>query len=67
MSGDTLFVFGLRVVIMAVIAAIFTRRLTMEDAYRAIPWSSIVLVVGMLPLTYVATLFIAPMLFPYSL
>ncbi len=37
-------------VIMAVIAAIFTRCLTMEDAYRAIPWSSIVLVAGMLPL-----------------
>ncbi|MEJ2161523.1 MAG: SLC13 family permease [Chromatiales bacterium] len=37
-------------VIMAVLAAIFTRCLTMEDAYRAIPWSSIVLVAGMLPL-----------------
>ena len=37
-------------VIMAVIAAIFSRCLTMEDAYRAIPWSSIVLVAGMLPL-----------------
>jgi di/tricarboxylate transporter len=37
-------------VIMAVIAAVFTRCLTMEDAYRAIHWSSIVLVAGMLPL-----------------
>jgi di/tricarboxylate transporter len=37
-------------VIMAVIAAVFTRCLTMEDAYRSIHWSSIVLVAGMLPL-----------------
>ena len=37
-------------VIMAVIAAVLTRCLTMEDAYRAIPWSSVVLVAGMLPL-----------------
>ncbi len=37
-------------VVMAMIAAVATRCLTMEDAYRAIPWSSIVLVAGMLPL-----------------
>ncbi len=37
-------------VIMAVVAAIVTRCLTMEEAYRAIHWSSIVLVAGMLPL-----------------
>jgi di/tricarboxylate transporter len=35
---------------MAVIAAVFTRCLTMEDAYRSIHWSSLVLVAGMLPL-----------------
>jgi di/tricarboxylate transporter len=35
---------------MAALAAIFTRCLTMEDAYRAISWSSLVLVAGMLPL-----------------
>ena len=37
-------------VIMAAIAAVFTRCLTMEDSYRAIHWSSLVLVAGMLPL-----------------
>ncbi|MGI9343309.1 MAG: SLC13 family permease [Gammaproteobacteria bacterium] len=37
-------------VIMAVLAAVFTRCLTMEDSYRAIHWSSLVLVAGMLPL-----------------
>jgi len=37
-------------VILASLAAIFTRCLTMEDAYRAIHWSSLVLVAGMLPL-----------------
>ncbi len=35
---------------MAALAAVFTRCLTMEDAYRAISWSSLVLVAGMLPL-----------------
>jgi di/tricarboxylate transporter len=37
-------------VILAVLAAVATRCLTMEDAYRSIHWSSIVLVAGMLPL-----------------
>ena len=37
-------------VIMAVMAGIFTRCITIEDSYRAIPWSSLVLVAGMLPL-----------------
>ncbi len=37
-------------VIMAALAAVFTRCLTMEDAYRSIHWSSVVLVAGMLPL-----------------
>jgi di/tricarboxylate transporter len=37
-------------VIMAAMAAGATRCLTMEDAYRAIHWSSLVLVAGMLPL-----------------
>ncbi len=37
-------------VIMAAVAAVFTRCLTMEESYRAIHWSSIVLVAGMLPL-----------------
>lgn len=37
-------------VMMAALAAVFTRCLTMEDAYRAIHWSSIVLIAGMLPL-----------------
>jgi di/tricarboxylate transporter len=37
-------------VIMAVLAAVVTRCLTMEDAYRSIHWSSLVLIAGMLPL-----------------
>ena len=37
-------------VIMAGMAAGITRCLTMEDSYRAIHWSSLVLVAGMLPL-----------------
>jgi di/tricarboxylate transporter len=37
-------------VIMAALAAVFTRCLTMEDSYRSIHWSSLVLVAGMLPL-----------------
>lgn len=37
-------------VMLASLAAIFTRCLSMEDAYRAIHWSSLVLVAGMLPL-----------------
>jgi di/tricarboxylate transporter len=37
-------------VIMAALAAVYTRCLTMEDSYRSIHWSSIVLVAGMLPL-----------------
>jgi len=35
---------------MAVLAAVITRCLTMEDAYRSIHWSSLVLIAGMLPL-----------------
>ncbi len=37
-------------VMMASLAAVFTRCLTMEDAYRSIHWSSLVLIAGMLPL-----------------
>ena len=37
-------------VLMAMLAAVFTRCLSMEDAYRAIPLSSLVLIAGMLPL-----------------
>ena len=37
-------------VLLAVLAAVFTRCLTMEDAYHSIHWSSLVLVAGMLPL-----------------
>ena len=37
-------------VLLASLAAVFTRTLTMEDAYRSIHWSSLVLVAGMLPL-----------------
>ena len=37
-------------VLLAGLAAVTTRCLTMEDAYRGIHWSSIVLVAGMLPL-----------------
>lgn len=35
---------------VAAIAAILTRCLTMEDAYRSIHWGSLVLIAGMLPL-----------------
>jgi di/tricarboxylate transporter len=37
-------------VIIAALAAVATRCLTMEDAYRSIHWGSVVLVAGMLPL-----------------
>lgn len=37
-------------VVMAALAAVMTRCLTMEEAYRSIHWSSLVLVAGMLPL-----------------
>ena len=37
-------------VLMAMLAAVFTRCLTMEEAYQAIPLGSIVLIAGMLPL-----------------
>lgn len=37
-------------VLGAALAAVFSRCLTMEDAYRSIHWSSIVLIAGMLPL-----------------
>ena len=37
-------------VIMAAMAAVFTRCITMTESYRAVHWSSIVLVAGMLPL-----------------
>lgn len=37
-------------VMIASLAAVFTRCLTMEDAYRSIHWSSLVLIAGMLPL-----------------
>lgn len=37
-------------VVMAALAAVFTRCMTMEDAYNSIHWSSLVLVAGMLPL-----------------
>jgi di/tricarboxylate transporter len=37
-------------VLLASLAGIFTRCLSMEDAYRAIHWSSLVLIAGMLPL-----------------
>ena len=37
-------------VLMAALAAVFTRCLTMEDGYRGIHWSSLVLIGGMLPL-----------------
>ena len=36
-------------VLMAALAAVFARTLTMEDAYRSIHWSSLVLIAGMLP------------------
>lgn len=37
-------------VLIAALAAVATRTLSMEDAYRSIHWSSVVLVAGMLPL-----------------
>ena len=37
-------------VLMAALAAIFTKCLTVEDAYRSIHWPSLVLIGGMLPL-----------------
>jgi di/tricarboxylate transporter len=37
-------------VVMAAMAAVFTRCLNMNDSYRAIHWSSLVLIAGMLPL-----------------
>ena len=37
-------------VIIAVLAAVATRCLTMDDSYRSIHWSSLVLIAGMLPL-----------------
>ena len=36
-------------VLMAALAAIFTRCITIEDAYRSIHWSSLILIAGMLP------------------
>ncbi len=36
-------------VMMAALAAVLSRCLTMEDAYRSISWSSLVLLAGMLP------------------
>lgn len=37
-------------VLLAALAGILTRCLSMEDAYRSIPWSGLVLIAGMLPL-----------------
>jgi di/tricarboxylate transporter len=37
-------------VMIATLMAVLTRCLTMEDAYRSVHWSSIVLIAGMLPL-----------------
>ena len=37
-------------VLMAALAAVFTRCISMEEAYRAIHWSSLVLIAGMLPI-----------------
>ena len=37
-------------VLMAALAAVFTGCLSMDDGYRSIHWSSIVLIAGMLPL-----------------
>ncbi len=36
-------------VLMAALAAVFTRCLSMEDGYQSIHWSSLVLIAGMLP------------------
>jgi di/tricarboxylate transporter len=43
------------VVLMAALAAVFTRILSMADAYRAIHWSSLVLIAGMLPIATALT------------
>jgi di/tricarboxylate transporter len=37
-------------VMIAALATVFTRCLSMDDAYRAIHWSSLVLIAGMLPI-----------------
>jgi di/tricarboxylate transporter len=37
-------------VMLAALAAVFTRCLSMDDGYRSIHWSSVVLIAGMLPL-----------------
>lgn len=37
-------------VLMAALAAVFTRCLSMDQAYRSIHWSSLVLIAGMLPI-----------------
>jgi len=37
-------------VLLAALAAVFTRCMTMEDAYRSIHWNSIVLIAGLLPM-----------------
>jgi di/tricarboxylate transporter len=37
-------------VLLAALATVFTRCLSMDDGYRAIHWSSLVLIAGMLPL-----------------
>ena len=37
-------------VLLAALAAVFTRCLSMEEGYRAIHWSSLVLIAGMLPI-----------------
>jgi di/tricarboxylate transporter len=36
-------------ILLAALAAVFTRCLSMEEAYRSIHWSSLVLIAGMLP------------------
>ncbi len=38
------------IVLCAALAAVFTRCMTMEDAYRSIHWNSIVLIAGLLPM-----------------
>jgi len=37
-------------VLIAALATVFTRCLSMDDAYRAIHWSSLILIAGMLPI-----------------
>jgi len=37
-------------VLLAALAAVFTRCISMEESYRAIHWSSLVLIAGMLPI-----------------